>query len=71
MNNFELFELKTELDFENFCKILLESKGIAPRSLSCIISLTMQRDAQILEREEDPGWKAIEVERKIRGMLCP
>lgn len=70
MDKFELFELKTELDFENFCKILLETKGIAPVSLTCFVSLTIKRNVRVLEKEMDPEGELAEVARRIRGMLC-
>jgi hypothetical protein len=57
MERTEIFELDTEEDVAGFCRLLVEGKDMAPKSLQYVVALTVIRSAKVRELydEQDRG----------------
>ena len=69
MERTEVFELTTEDEVREFCRLLLEGKDVAPVSLRYTVALTVRRDVRVRKPHDEQAEKRGPIESSFRDLL--
>ena len=69
MNSTEIFELKTEEDVVEFCRQLLQIKGLGPKSVHFTMAVTVSRQVSVREPYDEEEEKRGPIESGFRKLV--
>ena len=71
MERTEIFELRTEAEVDEFCRLLRETKQLGPKSVRYTLALTVTRAAKLRELYDEAEERRGPLEWGFRRLVIP